>query len=128
MYRQQRSFSLNDLHLLQLNTGNSAKSSPRYVEQVCDSFNCIINIRSSFSSQLLNESGLLCELLPESLTDSGLDLCCPSSELELFEAVRHKLDPRKLASLSLSLMLVAILEALHTLTVYFSDNLKHSYL
>lgn len=98
------------------------------MEQVCDSFNCIINIRSSFSNQLLNESGLLCELLPESLTDSGLDLCCHSSELELFEAVRHKLDPRKLASLSLSLMLVAILEALHTLTVYFSDNLKHSYL
>lgn len=61
------------------------------------------------------------------MTDSGLDYCI-SSELELFEAVRHKLDPRKLASLSLSLMLVAILEALHTLTVYFSDNLKHSYL
>lgn len=97
------------------------------MEQVCDSFNCIINIRSSFSSQLLNDSGLLLNELSESLTDSGLDCCC-SSELELFEAVRHKLDPRKLASLSLSLMLVAILEALHTLTVYFSDNLKHSYL
>lgn len=97
------------------------------MEQVCDSFNCIINIRSSFSSQLLNDSGLLLNELSESMTDSGLD-CCISSELELFEAVRHKLDPRKLASLSLSLMLVAILEALHTLTVYFSDNLKHSYL
>lgn len=92
------------------------------MEQVCDSFNCIINIRSSFSSQLLLDE------LSESMTDSGLVDCCYSSELELFEAVRHKLDPRKLASLSLSLMLVAILEALHTLTVYFSDTLKHSYL
>lgn len=122
MYRQQRSFSLNDLHLLQLNGDFKVKPGPRHLEQVCDSFNCIINIRSSFSSQLLTELEL-----PASLADPGVLDCC-SSELELFEAVRHKLDPRKLASLSLSLMLVAILEALHTLTVYFSDNLKHSYL
>lgn len=93
---------------------------------MCDSFNCILNIKSSFGSQMFSESGLL--ELHESLrrTDSGLDCC--SSELELFELVRDKMDPRKIASLSLSLMLVAILEALHTLTVYFSDNFKHSYL
>lgn len=116
-FRKQRSLSLNDLHQAQLANSN--------VEQICDSFNCIINIKSSFSSQILSESGLL-ELHESFRTDSGLDCC--SSELELFEMVRDKMDPRKLASLSLSLMLVAILEALHTLTVYLSDNFKHSYL
>lgn len=116
---KRRSFSLNDLHLVQLDVDYR-----RNGEQFCDGLNCIINIKSSFSSQLLSESGLL--ELPASLTDSGLD--CFSSELELFETVRHKLDPRNIASLSLSLMLVAILEALHTLTVYFSENFKHSYL
>lgn len=72
----------------------------------------------------MSESGI-CEL-PEDMAISGMDCC--SSELELFEMVRDKLDPRKIASLSISLMLVAILEALHTLTIYFSDNFKHSYL
>lgn len=115
--RNQRSLSLNDLHQAQLPLSN--------VEQICDSFNCIINIKNSFSSQILSDSGLL-ELHESLRTDSGLDCC--SSELELFELVRDKMDPRKIASLSLSLMLVAILEALHTLTVYFSDNFKHSYL
>lgn len=41
----------------------------------------------------------------------------------LVSRAQHRTDSEKLASLSLSLMLVAMLEALHSLTVYVSDIL-----
>lgn len=40
----------------------------------------------------------------------------------------RRTDSQKLASLSLSLMLVALMEALHSLSAYLSDSLRQSYI